>query len=808
LERAFPPSFQNLKSLLAILLLLGAVVISDAATSPRFLQNFDFDWRFQLGDGKESSAPEFDDALWRKLNVPHDFGVEGEFSETNASCTAYLPGGIAWYRKTFVASADWRDDLVSVEFDGVAMNSEVWINGHYLGKRPYAYSTFNYDLTPYLHLGGTNVIAVRVDHTEISDSRWYMGSGIYRNVWLIGTEKIHVARHGVYVTTPQVSTASAQVEIQTRVQNQTDTATEAELLTEIINANGKVVKSVTSKATIPAQEENLFSQNAEVAPPKLWSPETPNLYKVVSTVRTVNKISDRVETIFGIRSIRFDAQKGFLLNGQPMKFKGICIHHDAGALGAAVPEAVLERHLLLAKAIGCNAIRTSHNPMAPEFYDLCDRLGLMVMDEAFDEWTGAKHKWVSGWNAGVPSLHGYSEFFYKWADADLTEMIQRDRNHPCVMLWSIGNEVDYPSDPFTYPTDNNYDPNKPSAEILAKTAPRLIQVVRENDRTRPVTAALANVPASNATGLADLLDVVGYNYQAAQYEKDFAQYPDRKFFGSEDTSAMDLYEIAQNPRVAGQFLWVGFDFLGEGASWPSRGSVSGLFDTCGFLKTRSFQRAALWSEKPVVYLAIRSARGGQRGGRSFANSASHWNWHDDPRAELPVEVYSNCKSVELFLNGKSLGQKTAADGVNDLFQWNVPFKAGELKVVGTLDGKTVETSLVTADKPARIELVSDRTRLAANGQDAANVELRLVDAKGNFVPNSDALCSVEVTGAGRLVGLDNGDQRDMTPLTSPARKLNQGRALAVVESSRLAGAIELTVTAPGLPAAHLQLRAK
>jgi beta-galactosidase len=795
-----------MKSLLVTLLLLGATVLSKAATAPRFLQNFDFEWRFQLGDSQKSSAPEFDDASWRKLDVPHDFGVEGDFSETYASCTGYLPGGIAWYRKTFVAPADWKNNLVSVEFDGVAMNSEVWINGHYLGKRPYAYSTFNYDLTPFLNLGGTNIIAVRVDHTEIADSRWYMGSGIYRNVWLVGTEKIHVARHGVYVTTPEVSAASAQVAIQTRVQNQTDAATEVELLTEIINANGKVVKSVTSKATIPAQGENLFSQDAEVASPKLWSPDAPNLYKAVTTIRMANKNVDREETTFGIRSIRFDAQLGFLLNGQPEKFKGICIHHDAGAVGAAVPEEMLERRLLLTKAIGCNAIRTSHNPMAPEFYDLCDRLGLLVMDEAFDEWTGAKHKWVTGWNAGVPALHGYSEFFEQWADADLTEMIQRDRNHPCVILWSIGNEVDYPNDPFSYPTDSNYDAKKPSAEILAKTAPRLIKVVRENDPTRPVTAALANVPASNATGLADLLDVDGYNYQAPQYAKDFAQYPNRKIVGSEDTSAMDLYELAQNPRVAGQFLWVGFDFLGEAPAWPSRGSSSGLFDTCGFLKTRSFQRAALWSEKPVVYLAVRSARDVQRGGRNFSNLAGSWNWQDVPRAELPVSVFSNCKSVELFLNGKSLGRK--ADGTNDVFQWNVPFSAGELKAVGTLDGKKAETSLVTAGKPARLELIPDRTRLAANGQDAANVELRLVDAKGNLVPNGDALCSVQVTGAGRLVGLDNGDQRDMTSLQSPARKLNQGRALAIVESSRQTGAIELTVTAPGLPVARLQLRAK
>jgi hypothetical protein len=796
------------KQLLVVTLTLIAVLRSPAETAPRIRQNFDFDWRFHRGDAEGAAATNYSDRSWRQLDVPHDFGIESDFARTNASATAYLPGGIGWYRKSFVAPAGWKDKLVSVEFDGVAMNSEVWINGQYLGKRPCAYSTFNYDLTPHLRFGGNNVIAVRADHSEIADSRWYVGSGIYRHVWLVATEKLHVARHGVYVTTPQVTATNARVEIQTRVQNGTRAARQIELLTELIGADGKIVGRISSPGKVAANSENVFTQQVDVAAPQLWSPNSPALYRAVSTVRSAEGTTDHLETTFGIRSIRFDAAEGFFLNGQSTKFKGICMHHDAGAIGAAVPDWVLERRLQIAKEIGCNAIRTSHNPMAPELYDLCDRLGLMVMDEAFDEWTGAKHKWIAGWNSGTPSLHGYAEYFDAWADADLREMVQRDRNHPSVILWSIGNEIDYANDPFSYPTEgDNFDPKKPSAEILAKTAPRLIKVVRENDGSRPVTAALANVPASNATGLADLLDVVGYNYQVAQYAKDFVAYPGRRFVGSETGLGLEYYQVTKNPRVAGQFLWVGFDFLGEGGAWPSRGSASGVFDTRGFLKPRSFLREALWAEKPVVLLAFTSVRSGNRGGGRFGFGAeTHWNWENDPRELLPLDAYSNCESVELFVNGESLGRKTTAEVTNAVFHWNVPFKPGELKAVGVRAGQTVEARLLTAGKAARIELVADRTRLAGDGRDVAHVELRLVDEKGVLIPHGDAACSVRVTGAGRLLGLDNGDQRDMTSLTSSTHKLNQGRALAIVQSGRQAGSIELTVSAEGFPDSRLQLK--
>ena len=797
-----------MKTLLALLIVMGAT-LARAESSPRIREKFDFDWRFQLGDSKEVSAPEFRDDSWRLLDVPHDFSVEGDFSRTNASGTAFLPTGIAWYRKTFTVPANWTNKLERIEFDGVSMNSQVWINGHLLGQRPYAYSTFSYELTPYLKLGGTNVIAVRVDHSENADSRYYVGSGIYRHVWLIAHELVCVARHGVYVTTPEVSSNSATVEIQTRVQNWSTNSHEVELVTKLVAPNGRAVGQFTSKADIAGMGDKPFTQDINVARPKLWSPDGPELYQAMTTVRIGGKTVDSLETTFGIRSIRFDAQTGFFLNGQPMKFKGICMHHDAGALGAAVPDEVLERRLRLAKEIGCNAIRTSHNPMAPELYDLCDRLGLMVMDEAFDEWTGAKNKWIEGRNHGTAAHHGYSEFFDQWAETDLREMVRRDRNHPSIVLWSIGNEVDFQNDPFSYPTDGrNYNSNKPSAKILAQTAPRLIKVVHETDPSRPVTAALANIPASNATGLADLLDVVGYNYQIEQYAKDFERYPNRKIVGSENGFGLEYYEISKNPRVSGQFLWVGYDFLGESDSWPSRGSAAGLFDTCGFLKPRSFVRAALWAEQPVVYIGVRPQFGGGGRGRFGFGMQSHWNWQTNSSAALSVDVFSNCKTVELFLNGKSLGAKSSANSTNGMFRWSVRFQPGELKAVGSRDGKTVQSRLVTAGEPARVELLPDKTKLAANGEDVSQIELRLVDKNGVLVPNGATLCDVRVEGAGKLLALDNGDQRDMTPLRQPSHKLNQGRAFMVVESLREAGPITVTVSAEGLPETKLKLRAR
>ncbi|HXR07317.1 MAG TPA: glycoside hydrolase family 2 TIM barrel-domain containing protein [Candidatus Acidoferrum sp.] len=777
------------------------VIFSHAASPPRVRESLDLDWRFHLGDVPEASNADFFDPSWRVLKVPHDFSVEGDFSTTNFSCTGYLPGGIAWYQKRFVAPAAWGEKLVSVEFDGVSEKSQVWLNGELVGGRPWAYTSFACDLTGHLKVGGTNVLAVRVDHSAVDDSRFYVGSGIYRHVWLVATEKAHGSRSGVFVATPVATASLAEAQIQSTLENEGAPA-EIEVRTELLDDKGRRAGEASSATALGAGQKTVVVQRVPVSAPKLWSPDRPALYTAVTTLRQGGRTADIVKTTFGIRKIEFDAQRGFLLNGEPTKFKGVCLHHDAGALGAAVPEAALERRLRILKEMGCNAIRTSHNAPAPEMLEMCDRLGFLVMDEAFDEWSGSKKKWVVGRNAGQPSRHGsYSEFFAQWAEADMLDLVLRDRNHPAVVLWSIGNEVDYPNDPF----------NDQTAGVLAKDGQRLIGAVRRGDTTRPITAGLAALRTSNPIGLADELDVVGYNYQLDQLNGDLAKYPARKFVGSEDGLEMGYVNlIATNARVTGQFLWVGIDFLGEANAWPNHGSTSGLLDTCGFMKPRGWMRESLWAEQPMVFAGVRpGARGGRFGGGRFGEVESHWNWEGDARANLPVEVYSNCREVELFLNGKSLGVKQPAEAADRVLRWEVVFEPGELKAVGRREGKTVEYRLATAGARARMELAPDRTRLRADGEDAANIELRLVDAKGVLEPRGDALCTVQVRGAGRLLALDNGNQNDGMALRSPSRQLNRGRALAVVQSlPQESGAIYVEVMSAGLPEVRLTLQSR
>jgi beta-galactosidase/beta-glucuronidase len=792
----------------------GLALFCFAAAHADDRMNFDFDWQFHLGDVPEAAASDFSGHAWRQLDLPHDFSMESDFARTNVSSTAFLPGGIAWYRKTFTLPPDWAARRVGVEFDGVSRSSQVWLNGRRLGEHAYGYTSFNFDLTPFLKSAGANVLTVRVDRSRVDDSRWYPGSGIIRHVWLIACDPLHVARHGVYVTTPRVSAAQAQVKTQTLIRNDSDQALAVQLITEVVASNGVVLTLPEVRETIPAGGEQTFDQTGSLPNPNLWSLKSPSLYRLRSTVRAGDKERDVVETAFGVRSIRFDAAGGFFLNGAPLKLHGVCLHQDAGGLGgAAMLDCVWQRRLQILRDMGVNAVRCSHNPAPAFFYDLCDRLGLLVMDEAFDEWNGAKRKWVEGWNVGVPSHGaGYAEYFDQWAEADVREMILRSRNHPSIILWSIGNEIDYPNDPFSFPTEGKkYDPHHPSAEILAQSGAKLARLVRQLDPTRPVTAGLANLKTSNATGLADQLDVVGYNYQFEQYAPDMLKYPARKLVGTENGYGPNYFDLTQkDPRVSGQFLWVGIDYLGEAKRWPLRGWDDGLIDTCAFMKPRAAYRQALWSDQPMVCVCVRAAGAGSstkswQGEFGWAPLESHWNWQGDTRAKLPVVVYSNCREVELFLNGHSLGARKA--DAECTFRWSTPFQPGELKAVGRTDGGlTAQDTLITAGDPVRLELLSGGKPLSADGEDAAHIEIRALDAKGVLVPSAAFPCTVTVSGAGTLAGLDNGDQADMTRLTDPTRKLHHGRALALVRSSRSSGQINVTVSSPALPSAQLTLR--
>jgi beta-galactosidase len=767
-------------------LLALAAVASALCAQPRDRLNFDQNWRFHKGEVKGAEQPAFPDRDWRRLDLPHDWSIEGPYSPDNASGTGYLPGGIGWYRKEFPLAADLRGQRIFLEFDGVYRDSDVWINGHHLGHRPYGYSSFEYDLTPWVTYGTKpNVLAARVDHSQIADSRWYTGSGIYRHVWLTITAPVHVDHWGTFLYTPEVRDTEALVSIETTVVNQSAAAAAVRVETTLAEGSNPV----TGQAQVPAGAAHRFALQGALAKPRLWSLDDPYLYTAVTRVFVGGKLADQYRTHFGVRTIRFDADRGFFLNGRPEKFKGVCIHHDLGALGAAFSEAALERRLRALKGIGVNAIRCSHNPMAPELYGLCDRLGLLVMDEAFDEWTAGKKKWIQGRNVGKPGFDGYHEAFEKWSARDIEDMVRRDRNHPSVVMWSIGNEIDYPGDPFGHPLGRDgLKPGMLDGDVLPSIGRGLISAVKLLDGTRPVTQALADINASNATGLASLLDVTGYNYLEQFYERDHAAYPERIILGSENSISPAAWRpVAANPWVLGQFLWTGVDFLGEAGRYPIRGSASGLFDLCGFPKPQAYLRAALWSDQPMVYAAVQQGRA----------AVEHWNWQDDSRPTLPVVVYTNCDSAELFLNGRSLGEKAVTDRAEPVLRWDVGYEPGVLRVVGRRGGsEAARFELASTGEPAAVQLVPDAV-------DPTHVEIRVIDAAGRRVYRATNEIEVQVSG-GELVAVDNADLRDVSPVHAGRRKAYQGRILAVVRRSG-GGPVAVRASAAGLKPAETTL---
>ncbi len=794
---------------------LSLVCVALCATPVRERRNFDDDWRFHLGDVSGGEDPALNDGAWRRLELPHDWSIEGPYSEINASGTGYLPGGIGWYRKTFQVAESLRGRRITIEFDGLYDNSDVWINGHHLGRRPSGYASIAYDLTPHVKLGPQkNLLAVRLDHSVLADSRWYTGSGIYRHVWLSITEPVHVARWGTFVRTPVVRDSEALVSIETSVANESASAAPVRIQTVIQDGAGREVATMTGEEPVPANQTRTFPLQGRIEKPLLWSVDRPSLYTAVTQVYAGGILSDEYRTQFGIRSLRFDPATGFFLNGKPLKFKGVCLHHDLGALGAAAFEAGIERRLRLLKKIGTNAIRGSHNPMSPEFYDLCDRLGLMVIDEAFDEWTGGKRKWAQGWNVGTAGTRGYHEVFGEWSTRDLEEMVLRDRNHPSIVMWSIGNEIDYPGDPFTHPFGRDgARPGTPSANVLPMIARRLLATVKGLDVTRPVTQALADINASNAVGLASLLDVTGYNYLEQFYDRDHEAFPERVILGSENSRGPALWRVvAEKPYVIGQFLWTGFDYLGEAARYPHRGSQSGLFDYCGYPKPEAYLREAMWSEQPMIWAAVFEGDPGSGspadgapnfGGRRLA---AHWNWAGAGRKTLPVDVFTNCASAELFLNGRSLGEKTVTEQYPPHVRWEVPYEPGTLLVIGKQDGRpAARFELATAGDPARIELAPDKTTLTATGADLAHVEVRVMDADGRRVPGAEPSIDFVVSGVGGLAAVDNGNPREVSSYQATRRKAWQGQALAIVRSARQPGKVTLRASSQGLKPAEVTL---
>jgi beta-galactosidase len=801
-----------------------------AGTSPpRITESFDFGWRFVRNDALGAEQSAFKDTDWSPLDLPHDWSIEGPVDEHAASAGpgGYMPTGIGWYRKKFSVPAAWRGKVVTIEFDGVYQNSDVWINGHHLGHRPYGYVPFAYELTDHLDFGGENVISVRVDNSLQANCRWYSGSGIYRHTWLHVLSTVHVAQWGTFVICPRIRADSATVEVRTIVTNSRGLQAQCKLMTEILDAHGVTVATLETAQTISGGDSTSFVQQLTVANPNLWAPANPYLYSVRSTLRDPEIVADVYNTSFGVREAAFDAERGFLLNGQPIKLNGVCVHHEAGGVGAAVPIRVWERRLEILKEMGCNAIRTSHNPFAAEFLDLCDRMGFLVMAEAFDEWRVPKGQ----------IRYGYSLYFDEWHERDLINFLQRDRNHPSIVIWSAGNEI-----------------GDQSAPGGAETLRELLRIFHREDPTRPVTAAcdrIASEPASNTVKpefLAEL-DVVGYNYAdrwrdraEKYYSIDHAAFPNRRVIGTESgglggvrgdyrslfpsdapTEArrflfqqnrnIDVEQLWQfvstYEYVAGDFMWTGIDYLGE-SFWPMHISPSGVLDTCGFKKDGFYFYQSQWTVKPMIHLF------------------PHWNWEEKKGQIIPVTCYTNCDTVELFLNGRSFGLKgyefprlgmegtygnyparaRALRTTADLhLTWDVPFEPGLLKAVGMKNREVATTvEVATTGAPSAIALTADRSSISADRRDVTHVTVEIQDEQGRMVPVAMNEVVFTVEGEGKLIGVDNGDPMSHEDFKANRRRAFNGLCLAIVQSTASAGPIRIGATSPGLASANITVR--
>ena len=767
-----------------------------AFAQSRIITSFDKDWLFLKSDAQGAEQPGFADASWRKLDVPHDWSIEGPFSKDNPTGGAggFLPAGIGWYRKHFTVPVADTNRRVFVEFDGVMANSDVWINGFHLGKRPYGYVSFEYELTGHLNLGGDNVIAVRADNSGQPASRWYTGAGIYRHVRLVTTEVIHFVNWGTFITTPKIDTKRAVVYIRTEITNQS-VSPEADgviLAVDILDPSGKKVVSMsgTETSVLPQGQTTTLSGMLIVNNPQLWDIGKGILYKAIVRVRVGDKIVDEQIVPFGIREVHFEPATGFWINGRNIKIKGMCLHHDGSAFGAAVPLAVWERRLNELRKLGTNAIRNAHNP-AGDFLDLADRMGFLVMDELFDQWTLAKNP------------YDYHLYFNEWSKTDVRDTVRRDRNHPSVIIYSAGNEI----------RDNHADQEKAKATLRG-----LIDTFHENEPKRPVTQALfrPNIEGANDynNGLADMLDVVGQNYREKEILAAWKQKPTRKIIGTEnDRSSLDQWlAMRDHPELSGEFIWAGVDYLGEARAWPNYGFSYGMLDRTAYKRPLAWQRQSWWSDEPMVYLARRTAPNtaaptdpGYDPNEQKRTQVVFGDWTPknlEPHPEN-VEVYSNCDQVELFLNGKSLGSKPK-DPNDRPRNWMVTFEPGTIRATcvrsphGSAGSTLPSFELKTAGPPAKIMLTVDKARLTNDWNDVVFVTATIVDANGVPVPDAENMIRFDAKGAGFIAAVDSADNTDHDPFQAQQRKAYQGRCLAYIKTEKASGTITVTASADGL----------
>lgn len=804
----------------------------NAFSNPRKITLLDEGWKFIFEDIKDAYMPGFNDSGWETVSVPHDWAIDQPFDmnidwqivQVNADGervpqlrtgrTGALPCfGVGWYRKSIYIPSEDTGKIISVEFDGAMSNAQVYLNGKYVGEWPYGYSSFRFDLTPYIEYDKENLLAVRL-HNKEQSSRWYPGAGLYRNVRLVKNEPVHIAHWGTYVTTPKIKKTKAVVNIKTVVNNLAGNSENIKLVTEIKNSSGTTIAS-TSTTKRNVVEKIDYIQNISVSSPELWSPETPIMYSVTSKVYVNKELKDEYETPFGFRSIEFDSKTGFFLNDEQVKIKGVCLHHDLGPLGAAVNYRATERQLEILKEMGCNAVRSAHNPPSPELLDLCDRMGFLVMDESFDEWKIGKNK------------NGYNLLFDEWAEKDMLAMIHRDRNHPSIIIWSIGNEV---------LELNRMDPG--GREI----ARFLTGICHREDPTRPVISGFNNARGAIRNGIADEVDLFGINYPGIgdmSYEKYHAEKPDYCLIGCETQSTVSTRGIYKFPAVenknpwhydyhvssydmegpgwfstpdhefamledceavAGEFVWTGFDYLGEPTPYnegtSSKSSYFGIVDLAGLKKDRYYLFQSHWSNEPMLHLL------------------PHWNWHDRMNDTVPVMCYTNYPKAELFVNGKSMGIKTKSkENIFTRYRliWDdVIYETGEIKVVAfdNNNNPVASQTIKTTGKPYQIRLTPDRKEIHADGKDLSFITVEVLDKEGNLCPRANVLQFFEVEGAGKLRAVCNGDPTDHTSFVSNYMKTFNGKMVVIIQSTKQAGEISLKSSGSKLKEATVHLKSK
>ena len=841
---------------LLCLSLLFFVSCGTKTTQTQREADFNFDWKFtELKDTVTLTSLPLDDASWRDIRLPHDWSVEHSFDKDLEGCTGYLPGGVAVYQKHFITDEDVAKKSIFVLFDGVYNNAKFWLNGQLLGENPYGYSPVYFDLTDALKpKGEENVLSVYVNHSHYADSRWYTGSGIYRNVKLVTVDKLHIPIWGTFLTTPNIkgissdgkTAKSANVEIQVSVVNQNKVKNDFTMETSIFDKDGKVVAENSLDLSLEASKEETFKQSLSLEGVDLWNVETPTMYKAVTSIKMNDKVLDAYTTPFGVRQLVMDKDKGFFVNGVNTLLRGVCLHHDGGLVGTAVPKEVWRRRIQALKDGGVNSIRTSHNPFSEEFLSLCDEMGILVQNEIFDEWDNPKDKRFNfGEKEPLYRTEGYDNYFQQWAEDDLKRVVRRDRNHPCVYQWSIGNEIEW-----TYPEykhvsglfdkgmggywnaipkltpeqmKERYDALPPQQYVLTKTAEKLVKWVKEVDTTRTVTSNCIIPVASCVTGYADALDVVSVSYQIAQYDWMKKHFPHMMFTGGENSGLFQEWKsVTDNPMVYSMFMWTGIDYMGESnGRWPQKAWPGDMLDIAGFKRTGWNHFKAIWANEP--FLALQTHRAKDSGfefqnGEFLSNKKKWANWNNSLSQDLwnyedneltIVEIVTNQPEAELFLNGKSLGKKKLSECPDNIMRWAVPYVAGTLEAKTNVDGKTMSKVLKTAGAPSSMDVQVDKKEIAGDGYDLVHVVVQLMDKDGQMVKTENREISFELTGDVKLLGVDNGDNKSVQDYQTDKVTTHLGRCLAIVQSKKGAkGEFTITVKAEGLDAKTATVKLK